>query len=90
MTEPVGFRSGHSGKRCGVAPLSVVSELGARLVNAIKGQEWLDEPGFRVEHGLALTFNLFGRRAETIRNVLHGTWLGHPLHAVLTDVPLGA
>jgi len=22
--------------------------------------------------------------------VLHGTWLGHPLHPVLTDVPLGA
>ena len=28
-----------------------------------------------------------GRRAE---NVLHGTWLGHPLHPVFTDVPLGA
>ncbi|MFN0071417.1 MAG: Rieske 2Fe-2S domain-containing protein [Chloroflexota bacterium] len=23
-------------------------------------------------------------------NALHGTWLGHPLHPVLTDVPLGA
>jgi nitrite reductase/ring-hydroxylating ferredoxin subunit/uncharacterized membrane protein len=22
--------------------------------------------------------------------VLHGTWLGHPLHAVLTDVPIGS
>src|SRR5207245_7887128 len=28
-----------------------------------------------------------GRR---IRDVLHGTWLGHPLHPVLTDIPLGA
>jgi nitrite reductase/ring-hydroxylating ferredoxin subunit len=25
-----------------------------------------------------------------LRNVLHGTFLGHPLHAVLTDVPIGA
>jgi nitrite reductase/ring-hydroxylating ferredoxin subunit/uncharacterized membrane protein len=24
------------------------------------------------------------------RNALHGTWLGHPLHPVLTDVPIGA
>ena len=28
-----------------------------------------------------------GRRAK---NALHGTWLGHPLHPVFTDVPLGA
>ena len=24
------------------------------------------------------------------RDALHGTWLGHPLHPVLTDVPIGA
>jgi nitrite reductase/ring-hydroxylating ferredoxin subunit/uncharacterized membrane protein len=24
------------------------------------------------------------------RDVLHGTWLGHPLHPVLTDIPIGA
>ena len=28
--------------------------------------------------------------AQTIRNFLNGTWLGEPLHASLTDVPLGA
>ncbi|MBA2381736.1 MAG: Rieske 2Fe-2S domain-containing protein [Chloroflexi bacterium] len=25
-----------------------------------------------------------------IQNILNGTWLGHPLHAVVTDVPIGA
>jgi nitrite reductase/ring-hydroxylating ferredoxin subunit/uncharacterized membrane protein len=25
-----------------------------------------------------------------VTNALHGTWLGHPLHPVLTDIPLGA
>jgi nitrite reductase/ring-hydroxylating ferredoxin subunit len=25
-----------------------------------------------------------------IRNLLNGTWLGHPVHALLTDVPIGA
>jgi nitrite reductase/ring-hydroxylating ferredoxin subunit/uncharacterized membrane protein len=25
-----------------------------------------------------------------IKNFLHGTWLGHPLHPVLTDIPVGA
>ncbi len=28
--------------------------------------------------------------AQKIRNFLNGTWLGEPLHAVLTDVPIGA
>ncbi len=28
--------------------------------------------------------------AQRIRNVLNGTWLGAPLHVVLTDVPIGA
>ncbi len=28
--------------------------------------------------------------AQKIRNFLNGTWLGDPLHAVLTDVPVGA
>ena len=25
-----------------------------------------------------------------IKNALHGTWLGHPLNPVLTDIPVGA
>ena len=28
--------------------------------------------------------------AQTIRNFLNGTWLGEPLHVVLTDLPVGA
>jgi nitrite reductase/ring-hydroxylating ferredoxin subunit/uncharacterized membrane protein len=28
--------------------------------------------------------------AQIIRNFLNGTWLGEPLHVVLTDVPIGA
>ena len=29
-------------------------------------------------------------KVPPIHNFLNGTWLGHPLHAVLTDVPVGA
>jgi len=25
-----------------------------------------------------------------VKDLLHGTWLGHPLHAALTDIPIGA
>jgi nitrite reductase/ring-hydroxylating ferredoxin subunit/uncharacterized membrane protein len=29
------------------------------------------------------------RRIRPVTDFLHGVWLGHPLHAVLTDVPIG-
>ncbi len=32
---------------------------------------------------------IFGRMLP-VRDFLAGTWLGHPLHALLTDVPIGA
>ena len=28
--------------------------------------------------------------AQSLRNFLNGTWLGQPLHVVLTDLPIGA
>jgi nitrite reductase/ring-hydroxylating ferredoxin subunit/uncharacterized membrane protein len=33
---------------------------------------------------------LFQRAGQTAADFLNGVWLGHPLHPVLTDVPLGA
>src|SRR5262249_30658718 len=29
-------------------------------------------------------------QAQRLRNFLNGTWLGEPLHAALTDIPIGA
>src|SRR5688500_20406260 len=31
-----------------------------------------------------------GPVGQQAKNALHGVWLGHPLHPVFTDVPLGA
>ncbi len=39
-------------------------------------------------HGI-VTAAIFGRMLP-VRDFLAGTWLGHPLHALLTDVPIGA
>lgn len=54
----------------------------------ISKQQWL-EP---VEEGLQkATHKAFAvRGGQKIKNFLHGTWLGHPLHVVLTDIPIGA
>src|SRR5436190_2873368 len=35
-------------------------------------------------------FEAAGPVGRQTKNALHGVWLGHPLHPVFTDVPLGA
>lgn len=31
-----------------------------------------------------------GERGQAIKNFLNGTWIGEPLHVILTDIPIGA
>ncbi len=59
-------------------------------VSAIERQQWLDAPGYAFEHGLALLFTTLGSRGRGAQDLLHGVWLGHPLHPILTELPLGA
>ncbi|GGO21919.1 Rieske 2Fe-2S domain-containing protein [Microbispora bryophytorum] len=61
-----------------------------RLLNAIEGDARLDRPGHRLEQGLAFAENLLGVTGGRARGFLHGVWLGHPLHPVLTDLPIGS
>jgi nitrite reductase/ring-hydroxylating ferredoxin subunit len=39
---------------------------------------------------MATGFNLLGGQGRRLQNVLHGTWLGHPIHPAMTDIPIGA
>ncbi len=53
----------------------------------INRQKWLAP----VEAVLGTVANIaFNTLGQKVRNFLHGTWLGHPLHPVITDVPIGA
>lgn len=64
--------------------------IGEQLLQRVADQAWLDRPSYRIEHTLQLTLNLLGDAKRPVTNLLHGTVLGHPLHALLTDVPVGA
>lgn len=70
--------------------VAAVRRVGERATHAIQSQRWLDRPGYSLEHGVALAFALLGAAARPAQDLLHGTWLGHPLHPTLTDVPIGA
>jgi hypothetical protein len=65
-------------------------KYGPHAIATIGRQRWLDRPSYRLEHALTLIFAAFGRRRERVSNILHGTWLGHPLHPALTALRTGA
>ena len=58
------------------------------IFDTIAKQEWLEAASDPISKAIR---NLFpGDAGRAINNALHGTWLGHPLHPVLTDIPVGA
>lgn len=56
----------------------------------IAQQEWLGTAGDAVQPAVIKAFEAGGDTGQQIKNFLHGTWLGHPLHPVITDIPVGA
>jgi nitrite reductase/ring-hydroxylating ferredoxin subunit/uncharacterized membrane protein len=55
-------------------------------LRSIDRQDWLDPLADRVQEAVADVLDT----APRVKDFLHGTWLGHPLHSALTDVPIGA
>ena len=47
---------------------------------------WADPLGDLMQRIVRWVYGPF----PALRDLLHGTWLGHPLHPALTDVPIGA
>ena len=60
------------------------------LVKAIDKQDWLEQASEAVQPAITEAFKAGGPAGQQVKNFLHGTWLGHPLHPALTDVPIGA
>ncbi|HKA36235.1 MAG TPA: Rieske (2Fe-2S) protein [Thermoanaerobaculia bacterium] len=53
-------------------------------------QRWLESTANIVQPAVKGFFDGLGPARRTVKNFLHGTWLDHPLHPVMTDLPLGA
>ena len=60
------------------------------IVPWLDSNEWLDTTAQAVQQTVGRVFDALGPAGRQVKNVLHGTWLGHPLHPALTDIPLGA
>ena len=56
----------------------------------VERQTWLDKLANPVQNWLLAFFGQPGQPNRKMKDMLNGTWLGHSLHPVLTDVLLGA
>lgn len=64
------------------------------MYTALKGfvdrQRWLDTLGDPLQRLVNALYGSGRGFRKKIQNLLNGTWLGHPLHPLMTDVPVGA
>lgn len=60
------------------------------ILEIIDTQDWLDKASDVVQPAILDTFKAAGEAGKKAKNLLHGKWLGHPLHPLITDIPVGA
>lgn len=60
------------------------------VYEAVGDQEWLEAIADALQPAVRGFFDGLGPARRRVKNFLNGTWLGHPLHPVLTDIPIGA
>ncbi|MGH2522062.1 MAG: DUF2231 domain-containing protein [Anaerolineales bacterium] len=66
------------------------NNVSRELMGLLERQEWLDPPAEALQQAVQKTYDAAGPAGQKAQNFLYGTWLGHQLHPVLTDVPIGA
>jgi nitrite reductase/ring-hydroxylating ferredoxin subunit/uncharacterized membrane protein len=64
--------------------------MAEHLAVALERATWIDRLAIPVQERVLAAYTAAGEVGRHVKNFLHGTWLGHPLHPVLTDIPLGA
>ena len=60
------------------------------ILSFVESQEWLAPVQKTGEELVKKAYESAGPAGQKVKNALHGVWLGHPLHAAITDVPVGS
>ncbi|MEP6465845.1 MAG: DUF2231 domain-containing protein [Parafilimonas sp.] len=61
-----------------------------QVLEIIDKQQWLDDASEIIQPAILNTFKAGGKTGKAVKNILHGKWLGHPVHPMITDIPIGA
>jgi nitrite reductase/ring-hydroxylating ferredoxin subunit/uncharacterized membrane protein len=67
-----------------------MSTLVKELKDALARQTWIDKAAKPVQEAVGSFFQSTGKIGQKLADFLHGVWLGHPLHPVITDIPIGS
>ena len=59
-------------------------------LSRIADQPALDSIAEPLSQAVHYAYNSAGPAGQQAKNAMHGVWLGHPLHPVFTDLPIGA
>jgi nitrite reductase/ring-hydroxylating ferredoxin subunit/uncharacterized membrane protein len=68
----------------------MVIKAQAEVEGMLARAAWIDQAAHVLQNAVRSVFESQGERGRQVRNFLNGVWLGHPLHAAVTDVPVGA
>ena len=60
------------------------------ILVAVEKQDWLQPIQDTGQDLVEKAFEAAGQNGPVLKDALHGTWLGHPLHPAITDVPVGS
>ena len=60
------------------------------IARVVESQTWLDKLGGPLQNWLLQLYGQPGQPNRRIKDLFNGTWLGHALHPVFTDIPIGA
>jgi len=71
-------------------PTQSLQHLWPALEEQLKAIPGYEEASLRVSRAIHQAVLNGGDPARAAADALHGTWLGHPLHAVLVHIPIGA
>lgn len=61
-----------------------------KLIGSAESPVWVENLAETFQPSVINAFESAGSTGTAIKNFLHGTWLGHPLHPIITDIPIGA
>ena len=60
------------------------------LLTTLADQPAIDTIAKPLSRAVRSAYESAGPAGARVKNAMHGVWLGHPLHPVFTDVPIGA
>lgn len=60
------------------------------LSDFVAQQTWLDPVSDVLQRTIQNAYSASGRTGQHVKNTLSGTWMGHPLHPAVTDLPVGS